>query len=162
MESSFQTISIPLIPYYCNVVVFPLPLNDGCNTDSAVFVLKKTAEIPAASGQYFPFEYLPSHVYCLLPSKEMHQGRVSIFKSRPLFLNQFSFCLQVDPKIAAITNPLSFSDTQQAPDDESRSLKSCKGCFVTHFPRPNSKHCKLNKSKDKESKANENKESRIL
>ena len=90
-----------------------------------------------------------THVYCLLPSKEMHQGRVSIFKSRPLFLNQFSFCLQVDPKIAAITNPLSFSDTQQAPDDESRSLKSCKGCFVTHFPRPNSKHCKLTKSKDK-------------
>ena len=147
MESSFQTISIPIIPYYCNVVVFPLPLDAGCHKESTVVVLKKTAEIPAVSGQYYPFEYLPSHVYCLLPSKEMYQGTVSICKSRPTFLNQFSFCLQVDPKIVGSTGTLSVSDAPQSPADDLGSLKSCRGCFVSHFPRPNSKHCKLEKQK---------------
>ena len=160
METFFPTISIPFIPYYCNVVVFPLPLAAGCSTESTVFLLKKTAEIPVASGHYIPFEYLPSYVYCLLPSKEMHQGTVSICKSRPTFLSQFSFCLQVDPKIVAITKTLSVSDTLQASAEDVRSIKSCKGCFVSHFPRPNTKICRLTKSKKKESKVQKNKESK--
>ena len=93
METLIPTISIPVIPFFSNVVVFPLPQNDGCNTESAVFVLKNTADIPEATGCSIPFEYIPSHVYCLLPFKEMHHGTVSICKSRPTFLKQFSFCL---------------------------------------------------------------------
>ena len=55
----------------------------------------------------------------------------------------------------------SVSDAPQSPADNSMSLKPCKGCFVSHFPRPNSKQCTLNKSKNKEGKAQKNPESKV-
>ena len=140
MESLSPTISIPLIPYFCNVVVFP-----GDGNTSPVFILKKTAVTPQASKKILQCEYLPGHAYALLPSKEMFYGEVSIYQSRPEFLKDFSYCSQVDPKEVVVDCKLS-KKFDMVPSQDSFLTDSpasvCKMCFVSHFPRPNTKLCK--------------------
>ena len=137
MAELFPTISIPVIPYFCNVVVFPVP---DIDTYPPVFLLKKTAMVPAASSQTILLEYAESHVYCLLPSKEMNRGTISICRSKPNFLKNFTYCSQIDRKAVSIRkNILDPVETmsQKRLMEDSRSL--CKGCFKSHFPRPNTK-----------------------
>ena len=152
MDTCPSTISIPVIPYYCNVVVFPLPPGVDYD-DSPVFVLKKSALLPAASDHDFTLEYLPSHVYCLLPSIQMQHWTVSLYKSRPAFLKNFSFCLQIDPRTVFISKNCTVIEELALPAGLEGSISTCKGCFVSHFPRPNQKLCKWDQSKKKESKA---------
>ena len=151
METGLSTITIPVIPYFCNVVVFPLP--PGADYDnSPVFILKKTAEIQAASDHDFTFDYLSSHVYCLLPSDDMHHGTVSLYQSRPAFLDTFSYCLQIDPRATPIRRRCTVNDGLPVPKSVKGLITTCKGCFVSHFPRPNQRLCKWNKSKKEGSK----------
>ena len=145
METFIPTISIPIIPYYCNVVVFP---NPGGQIDSPVFVLKKTAAVPEVLSQNILLEYAESHVYCLLPSKQMYQGTISFRESRPHFLQDFSYCLEIDRKAMYICKSPAQEESQvPLPHKRSKKMspKSCKGCFRSHFPRPNTKLCKFSK-----------------
>ena len=136
-----DTISIPLIPNFCNVAVFPL---NGGETKSPVYILKKSAAVPEASGFVFHLQFLPNHVYCLLPSSEVSTFNVTLHKSRPGFLENYSYCLQIDPKTVSVTSKISSMDNSPATDPDSIAIQrpSCKSCFISHFPKPNTKFCK--------------------
>ena len=47
-DTVIPTIKIPSIPYFSNIVIFPL---HGNSTESPVFVLKKEADVPEASSR---------------------------------------------------------------------------------------------------------------
>ena len=137
-DNSIPTIKIPSIPYFSNIVIFPHP---GNSTESRVFVLKKEADIPEASSKTLNLHHLPGHVYCLLPSREMYHGKLFMFKGRPNLLRQFNYCLEVDKKYIFVDN----GDLQDPVADSvlaAKKFDSCKTCFVSHFPRPNTKICK--------------------
>ena len=145
MDDPILSITIPFIPYFSNIVVFPLPRKENC---AKVFILKKTADVPEASNEKFRLEYLPGHVYCLLPSKEMQQGQIFLCKSRPNSLKQFSYCLEMDKKYISFSKTTLGLDNADFQNIKKEShfgeIKSedCKGCFIYHFPRPNKRLCK--------------------
>ena len=144
MDNIFPSVSIPSFPYFCNMVVFPSP----CNEDvSAFFIVKKTAAVPEHSCQKLLLEYLPGHIYCLLPSSELNHGTVSRYSSRPNFLQEYSYCLEIDKNAISFNRIPSVSDDLPPSASESMPKTSnfsrCSSCFVSHFPRPNTKLCKF-------------------
>ena len=55
----------------------PVQESDG----SRFFVLKKSADVPEYSSKKWLVEFIPDSIYCLIPSTEKEQGRVTFFKS---------------------------------------------------------------------------------
>ena len=148
MDSSIPTVNIPLIPYYCDVVVFPSPYKE--NNKSWFYVLKNTAAAPGMTSSKTSFEYIPGSVYCFLPSAGECTGRIRVFSSKPSFLDKFIYCLEISPKA------LDFEKTDADQEDTQicskvaavESSERCTKCFVLHFPSPNMLQCKLKSRKD--------------
>ena len=139
MFDPVPSVSIPAFPYFCNVVVFPAPSNE-----STFFIIKKSADVPDTILGKLTVEYVPGSVYCLLPSNEKSHGSVSVYNSRPSFLSEYNYCLEINVKsldcnLASNLNP--FKKYEAVRSDK------CTGCFVSHFPSPNTSLCKLKKAK---------------
>ena len=96
----FPVVTVPSFPHFCNVLVFPHPEE---NMESSFFLLKKTSAVPRDSNQKLTLEYLSGYIYCFLPSLHKHNGVVSLCKSRPTFLKDFSYCLEVDRQAISIS-----------------------------------------------------------
>ena len=146
MVEAVPSVSIPAFPYYCDLVVFPSPYKHIA--ESSFFLLKKTADVPTEiTGNLF-VEFIPGSVYCFLPSCEKSKGTVSVHESRPSFLDDYSYCLEISKKSIDFLSSESESigklnNSERAVEE--RNLKPCLGCFVYHFPRPNTFLCKWNK-----------------
>ena len=111
MDSSYPIVKIPMIPHYCDVVVFPSPCKE--NNKSWFYVLKNTAAAPGITSSKTSFEYIPGSVYCFLPSVGESTGRVRVFSSKPDFLDKFSYCLEIRPKVLEFENTnVEHEDTQ--------------------------------------------------
>ena len=144
MDAAVPTIALPGIPHFYNVVVFPSPLKD--NNESRIFLLKNSDVVPACSFEPWLIEHIPGSFYCLMPSQESKQGKVSLYTSRPGFLDAFSYCLEVDQ--TAIGFPRADNQNAKNPEivafeKETDESEVCSGCFSSHFPRPNMRSCKF-------------------
>ena len=144
------SITIPVFPNFCNVAVFPA--SNKARGESLFFLLKKTAVIPKESGEKFWVEYLPDSIYCLLPSTEINQGSVTMYSSRPDFLDKYAYCLEINKLSINCSNTVSDSHAtptlSSGPILPSTNTSRCQKCFVNHFPRPNTKLCKLKKQRN--------------
>ena len=170
-EMDFPSVAIPAFSHFSNLVVFPA--SNEAQGNSRFFLLNKTAAVPKPSGEKVWIEYIPDSIYCLLPSSESKVGSVTIYSSRPDFLNDYSFCLEINKSSISCSNTVSdfyatpsiISKHDQKEDtsrgDEVPELKPlsndekcvrCRQCFVSHFPRPNTRLCKFNKPKSKGTK----------
>ena len=148
MEESLPTIVIPAPEYFCNVVVFPDPtVTDG----PKVFLMKNNCDVLRYQIGSVKVKYIPGSVYCLLPSIEKNNGSVSVFETKPSFLDSYACFLQIDiksidfldcsPDIA--TNHVQMTEASI----DSSSSDKCDGCFSSHFPSPSMSRCKWNKKK---------------
>ena len=145
MDESVAFISIPAFPFFCNVVVFPSPISSTLEPN--VFILKKTSEVPDVILGKLSLEYVPGSVYCLLPSADQSHGTVSVFKARPSFLKEYSYSLQINKESLDLVSCSSVGNLCKLPQKLSEVIGSdkCTGCFVSHFPSPNTSICKWKK-----------------
>ena len=147
MDNHFSSsVAIPCFPHFCNLIVYPAAELHG---ESSFHILKKTAAVPKGSGKRLLVEYLPGSIYCLLPSSQRHQGKVSVYTSRPDFLKEYSFSLEVNKQSICFLNTSSeFTVSPNLPstqETKANDSSSCPSCFLSHFPRPNRKLCKIGK-----------------
>ena len=151
MVEPVPSVSIPSFPFYCDLVVFPSPYKE--NEESSFFLIKMTSDVPSEVTGHFVVEHIPGSIYCLLPSSEESKGRVSVHPSRPSFLDNYSYCLEINKKSMAFHNQKSGNADEPVgiseKDAEERNYKPCYGCFVSHFPSPNTVLCKWNKKRMK-------------
>ena len=139
MDKLTQTVRLPVPVYQFNLVVFPAPT---CQQDNSRFlVLQIQQDINERQIGYLELEYIPGMVYCFLPSMEKYQGSVSLYTSKPGFLGSYSVCFEVNVK------SLVFSYCKQETKLE-KSVTKCDGCFLNHFPSPNSLKCKLKRDRN--------------
>ena len=148
MAAHTPTIHIPAIEGFYNLIVFPSPLKDWVETN--VYVLKRSAEAPKYPSKMWEVEYVPGFIYCLLPSTEKSLG-VAVYTSKPGFLDSFSYWHGIDMKAILIKNNTDDSSpkTESENINNTGSAKICDRCFVSHFPQPNMKSCKLAKERRK-------------
>ena len=96
-------------------------------------------------------KFIPGSVYCLLPSSEKCQGSVTVYKSKPSFLDEFRFSLEFKVESMVFLNCSPENAAQQSKQTEVSHIESrfekCRGCFISHFPSPNTSHCKWKKTK---------------
>ena len=102
MSQQVPSVEIPAIPFFCNLVVFPSPTSES--NESRFFLLKNVADVPKCSSETLWVEYIPGSIYCLLPSSERNQGRVSVYESKPNFLDDFSYSLEINKKSIVFQN----------------------------------------------------------
>ena len=151
MADQVPSVAIPAFPHFYNLVVFPSPVRES--DESRFFLLKNDADVPKCSSETLWLEYIPGSIYCLLPSCERNQGSVSVYESRPSFLDDFSDSLEINKQSMVFLNNKSeaaeFSNVM--PELETKTINSeCGKCFVFHFPSPNKKICKFAREKKKE------------
>lgn len=150
MEESLPSIVIPAPEYFCNVVVFP----DPTVTDEPKFFLMKNNcdvlryQIGSVKVKYM---YIPGSVYCLLPSVEKNTGSVSVYSSKPSFLDSYACYLQIDMNSVDFldcSHEITASHVQMTESlIDSSSSDKCNGCFSSHFPSPCMSRCKWDKKK---------------
>ena len=145
MVDKNPSVSIPAFPYFCNLVVFPATTNE-CK----FYILKKSSFVPETILGKISVEYEPGSVYCLLPSYEKSCGSVSVYKSRPSFLSEYNYCLEINVNsvdfLSCNLDTVSKTETLSSQLSEAISFKKCSGCFVSHFPRPNTSQCRWKKN----------------
>ena len=139
MDKLIQTVRLPVPVYQFNVVVFPAPPYHQDN--SRFLVLQIQQDITKRQIGYLELEYIPGMVYCFLPSMEKYQGSVSLYTSKPDFLGSYLVCFEVKVK------SLVFSYCKQETKLE-KMVTKCDGCFMNHFPSPNSLKCKLKRDRN--------------
>ena len=66
-----------------------------CQGKSYFYVLKNNAVLAVATGGSHWVELLPDHVYCLIPSFDIHKGIVKIYDVMPDFLKDFLYCMEI-------------------------------------------------------------------
>ena len=144
MDHQQPLVSIPFIPYYCNLVVFPSPHK---TTVSRFFILSNSAATPECSDDKVTFDYIPGSVYCFLPSSEKAGGKITVLSGQPSFVHDFTFpyCLELNPQ-ALVFISSEKKDTSKSPGSQVEPRK-CIKCFISHFPSPNTVICKWNKNK---------------
>ena len=126
------------------MVVFPSPYQ---NNESVFFLLKNTAAIPDMITGNHSMEYVAGYVYCFLPSSEESKGKVSVFSSRPSFLDQFSYSLEINKQFIDIKKIDTVLNAPGNKVDKPEISGKCAGCFVSYFPSPNTSICKWKKKK---------------
>ena len=137
MVESVTTVVIPAPEYFCNLVVFPAPPTIN---DAAKFVLMKNeAEVPKYHFGSVEAKFLPGSVYCLLPSTERNHGIISVYNTKPSFLDSYTYCQEINPK------SVDFLKCEADQPKASSCNEKCSGCFISHFPSPNTSRCKWNK-----------------
>jgi hypothetical protein len=146
MSQQVPSVAIPAIPFFHNLVVFPSPTSES--NDSRFFLLKNVADVPMCSSEKMWVEYIPGSIYCFLPSTERNQGRVSVYESKPNFLDDFSYSLEINKNSIVFQNLKSEAEEVSTIEDETVSVE-CRRCFVSHWPRPNKRLCKFGQDKKK-------------
>ena len=97
MEKSHSNVSIPLPPYFANLAVFPSPSNE-CE-ESRFYLLKNTDTVPVHGLSCASVKYYPGSVYCFYPSDEENIGTVTVYTSKPSFLDEFTYCLEMNKQV---------------------------------------------------------------
>lgn len=144
MDQHQPLVSIPSIPFYCNLVVFPSP--HKATDVSRFFILSNSPVAPDLSDEKVTFDYIPRSVYCFLPSLDKAAGKITLLSGQPSFVHDFTFpyCLEINPK------SLEFSHLEKNDVSKSQAepmAKRCIKCFKSNFPSPNTLLCKWNKNK---------------
>ena len=134
MSQHQPLVSLPFIPYYCNLVVFPSPHK---NSDvSRFFILSHSAAAPEYSDKRVTFDYIPGSVYCFLPSAEKYSGKITMLSSKPSFVSDFSFpyCLEVNPNFLDFSNSDRKDKTKQPRNQDGSTsdedTERCTRCFI--------------------------------
>ena len=148
MDDSLASIVIPAPEYFCNVVVFPAPTTSDV---PKLFLMKNKCDVPRYQVGSVKVKYIPDSVYCLLPSDEENAGKVSVYESKPRFLDSYAYCLQIDIRSVdfldcnhdIISNHVKMTEASL----DSNSSEKCDGCFISHFPSPSMSKCKWDKKK---------------
>ena len=151
MEKSQSNVSIPLPPYFANLAIFPSPYKES---ESRFFLLKNTDKVPVHGLSSVSVKYYPDAVYCFFPSDDENIGTVTVYPNKPCFLDEFTYCLEMSKKAMKLHS--SETDHLARPlerRDEVSSDNRCSTCFVSHFPRPNTKLCKGGKLEKKKKEA---------
>ena len=142
MDESLSSIVIPAPEFFCNVAVFPAPTT--CDVPK-FFLMRNNCDVPRYQIGSVKVKYIPGSVYCLLPSIEKNVGRVSVYGSKPSFLDSYAYCLQINIRSVDFLDFNHVKITEASTD--SSSSKKCEGCFNSHFPSPSMSKCKWNKKK---------------
>ena len=100
MNDSFPTVRVPVPAYQCNIVVFPEL--SGYQQTSKFYVLNTHADIFGYQIGTLDIEYISGMVYCFLPSQEKRKGNVSVYTSKPSFVETFTFCFEVSTNITGL------------------------------------------------------------
>ena len=162
MKMSQKYLSVPLPPYFANLAVFPSPCE--VSDESWFYLLKNSSTVPVYGLSTVSVKYIPGSVYCFFPSIDEDIGTVKYYSRKPSFLDDFTYCLEINK--LRIQFPGQDEGKAVIPkDDEAegygldgcnmkgedgKGIKndtSCKGCFKSHFPRPNTKLCKFGRQK---------------
>ena len=145
MENTSPTVVIPATEYFCNVAVFPAPAT--ISDVPKFYLLDNVADTPKYHIGNVEVKYYPGSVYCFLPSTEKNQGSVSVYKSKPSFLDSFTYCFEIDARsvnfLGNDSNKASFPDSSK--EALLGNFQKCAGCFSSHYPSPNTFSCKWNK-----------------
>ena len=153
MDVPTPSVVLPAAAHFSSVAIFPAPTN----TKSSFFLMKNTVDVPLDLGSLM-VPYYPNSVYCLVPSSKENEGNVSVYKSKPKFLDEFIYCLEINPKCVEILNGK--NDNIRSPEQDHKKFsdmsipKKCCGCFDTHFPKPNTLLCKWNKERTRSQQSN--------
>ena len=151
MEKPQCTASILLPPYFANLAVFPSPFNES--EESRFYLLKNTDTVPVHGLSSVSVKYYPGSVYCFYPSDDENIGTVTVYSSKPSFLDEFSFCLEMNKQamefnvqetdhVVEMKGRDDVSSPSTGPGAVLVQRSSCKSCFISHFPRPNTKTCR--------------------
>ena len=146
MSQQVPSVAIPAIPFFYNLVVFLSPTSES--NESRFFLLKNDAGVPKCSSEKLWVEFIPGSVYCFLPSTERNQGGVSVYESKPSFLDDFCDSLEINRKFIVFQNIKSDAEEVSKIEDDTVSSE-CGRCFVSHWPRPNKMLCKFGQDKKK-------------
>ena len=148
MSKSYQTVMVPIPAYQCNLVIFPaLPNHQEW---SKFLVLQTKEDISEDQVGSLEFEYISGMIYCFLPSREKRQGSVTMYTSKPHFIDSYPACYEVNIKSLIFSYcKLERSYNTKLPDNilGYSSYKVCSQCFVSHFPSPNTFICKWKKER---------------
>ena len=142
MVESAPTVIIPTPEYFCNLAVFPAPSN--INDAPKFFLMKNKAEVPIHQIGSLKAKLFPGSVYCLLPSKGKNCGSITVYKTKPTFLDSYTYCLEINAKCVEF---LHCETHQPKPFPDSSYHEKCSGCLISHFPSPNTSLCRWNKRK---------------
>ena len=147
------TVVIPAPENFCNLVVFP---STTSMKESKFFLLKNKADVPQENIGNVKVEFVPGSIYCLLPSKEKSIGCVSVYESKPSFLDSYAYSLEINVKSVDFFN-CKFDDKIKEPNmneafETSKRSEKCERCFLSHFPSPNSLQCKYKKKKENDTR----------
>ena len=149
MSISVPIVQVPVPAYQCCLVVFPAPSSDY-EDNSKFYVLQKHRDVFQDQIGYTEIEYIPSMVYCFLPSCEKRRGKVSVYASKPNFIDSYNFCFEVSIKSLIFSH----CRLQKNPINHVRGKipginmsNRCGGCFSNHFPRRNTLNCKWRKGR---------------
>ena len=96
MKKSLPVVKVPVPAFQCDLVVFPLPL--GYQEKSKFYVLQSKEEIDLDKVGFLDVEYILGMVYCFLPSLEKRKGQLSMFESKPRFIDSYTTCFEVSNK----------------------------------------------------------------
>ena len=99
MDVPTPTVVLPAAAHFSSVAIFPAP----DKTKSSFFLMKNTVDVPLDLGS-LKVPYYPNSVYCLLPSTKENEGDVNVYKSKPKFLDEFIYCLEINGKCVDILN----------------------------------------------------------
>ena len=142
MAESVSTVVIPAPEYFCNLVVFPAP---STVKDAPKFILMKNkADVPNHRIGSLEAKFFPGSVYCLLPSTEKNHGSISVYSIKPSFLDLYTYCQEINIKCVDFIN---CENDLPKPSSDSSYNGKCSGCFISHFPFPNTSHCKFDKKR---------------
>ena len=140
-----QFVTVPSAPFFCNLVVFPSPYADS--KESWFFLLKNSAVVPIHGLGSVTVPFLPSSVYCFLPSIDENIGTVSFLLQKPSFLKDYTYALEIN-KQAVYSQNESLSSHKGMFSAQGGKVSSCEystrcdKCFISNSPSPNSFFCK--------------------
>ena len=148
MNETMATVMVPVPAHRCDLLVFPAPAYYQDRSNSFYYVFQNSEQFPGNMLGSLEVEYVPGMIYCFLPSTEKWQGRVRLYTAKPNLLDSYLYCFEVKKETLIFTK-------REATGNNIKNLltdflvtgcsERCSGCFVRHFPSPNTLKCKLRK-----------------
>ena len=142
MAKSVQTVKVPVPAYQCNLVVFPAAAY--FKDISMFYVLQMKDYISTEAVGSLEVEYISGMIYCFLPSTEKWNGYVTMYTSKPTFIDSYIGCMEVNVKSLIFSN-CRLETFSIDGSGNNKILQRCVGCFVNHFPSPSTLKCLLRK-----------------
>ena len=137
MNESLPTVVIPAPDYFCNLAIFPAP--STIHDAPKFFLLKNMADVPSPQIGSVVAKYVEGSIYCLFPSFEKSNGTMTVYKNKPKFLDSYTHCLEINE------HSVDFLNCKPCKTPASGYNAKCSGCFISHFPSPNTTQCKWKK-----------------